>query len=91
MTTANLKKPNRYDLADDVEGLLVMDVDEDSDAGEKGIRRGDVIDEIQQTPVLNADDAKAAIAKAKQDQRKSVLLRVLSGKKVGFVGVKLTG
>jgi len=89
MLTETLRK--RYDLADDVEGLLVLDVDEDSDAGDKGIRRGDVIDEIQQTPVQNAEDARTAIAKAKQDNRKSVLLRVLSGKKIGFVGVKLAG
>jgi len=91
VTLINERIRKRYDLADDVEGLLVIDVDEDSDTGEKSIRRGDVIDEIQQTPVLNADDANAAIAKAKQDQRKSVLLRVLSGKRVGFVGVKLVG
>lgn len=81
----------QFDLADGVEGLLVVDVDDDSDAEEKGISNGDVIDEIQQVPVMNAADAKSAIAKAKQDKRKSVLLRVLSGKKVGYVGVKLMG
>lgn len=81
----------RYDLDEDVAGLLVLDVDEDSDAGSKGIRRGDVIDEIQQIPIETAEDAQAAIAKAKLDKRKSVLLRVLSGKKIGFVGVKLAG
>jgi serine protease Do len=87
--TTTLRK--RYDVAEEVDGLLVLDVDEDSDAGDKGIRRGDVIDEIQQTRVQSAEDARTAIAKAKQDNRKSVLLRVLSGRKIGFVGVKLVG
>ena len=81
----------RYQLEDGVSGLMVLDVDDDSDAADKGIRRGDVIDEIQQAPVQSADEAKSAIAKAKTDNRKSVLLRVLSGKKVGFVGIKLAG
>jgi serine protease Do len=81
----------RYELSEDVEGLLVVDVDDDSDADAKGLRRGDVIDEIQQMPIFTAADAKTAIEKAKQDKRKSVLLRVLSGKKIGFVGVKLAG
>jgi serine protease Do len=81
----------RYDLEETVTGLLVVDVDDDGDAAEKGVRRGDVIDEIQQVTVASVDEANAALAKAKQDKRKSVLLRVLSGKRVGFVGIKLAG
>ncbi len=87
--TERLRK--RYQLEDSVSGLIVLDVDDDGDAATKGIRRGDVIDEIQQITVASVDDAKSALAKAKQDKRKSVLLRVLSGKKVGFVGIKLAG
>jgi S1-C subfamily serine protease len=68
---------------------LVVAVEDDSDAADKGVLRGDVIDEIQQQSTLNGADAKAAIAKAQQDKRASVLLRVISGKKVGFIGVKL--
>lgn len=81
----------RFQLDEGVNGLLVLDVDDDGDAATKGVRRGDVIDEIQQAPVQTAEEAKAAIAKAKADNRKSVLLRVLSGKKIGFVGIKLPG
>ncbi|MBL8630181.1 MAG: Do family serine endopeptidase [Rhodospirillaceae bacterium] len=87
--TEGLRK--RYQLDDGVNGLVVLDVDDDGDAASKGIRRGDVIDEIQQISVQSVDDAKMALAKAKQDKRKSVLLRVLSGKKIGFVGIKLAG
>ena len=81
----------RYKLEEGVTGLLVLDVDDDGDASEKGIRRGDVIDEIQQVTVASVDEANVALEKAKQDKRKSVLLRVLSGKRVGFVGIKLAG
>lgn len=91
VTTITERVRKRYELQEDAVGLLVLDVDEDSDADEKGIRRGDVIDEIQQMPIQNVDDAKKAVAKAKQDKRKSILLRVMSGKRVGFVGIKLAG
>jgi serine protease Do len=79
----------QFDLAEEAEGLLVVAVEDDSDAADKGVLRGDVIDEIQQQSTLNGADAKAAIAKAQQDKRASVLLRVISGKKVGFIGVKV--
>ena len=91
VTTVNERVRKRYGLQEDAVGLLVLNVDDDSDADSKGIHQGDVIDEIQQMPIQNADDAKKAIAKAKQDKRKSILLRVISGKKVGFVGIKLPG
>ncbi|MBL8642293.1 MAG: DegQ family serine endoprotease [Rhodospirillaceae bacterium] len=87
--TDRLRK--RYQLEDSVNGLVVLDVDDDGDAASKGIRKGDVIDEIQQMAVLSVEEAKTALEKAKQDKRKSVLLRVLSGKKIGFVGIKLAG
>ncbi|MDX2141913.1 MAG: DegQ family serine endoprotease [Rhodospirillaceae bacterium] len=91
VTTVTDRIRERFDLDEGVNGLLVLDVDDDSDAAEKGLRRGDVIDEIQQMPVDNPADARTALDKAKQDNKKSVLLRVLSGKRVAFVGIKLAG
>jgi serine protease Do len=81
----------RFDLDEGVTGLLVLDVDDDSDAADKGLRRGDVIDEIQQVAVADPGAAQGVLARAKQDNKKSVLLRVISGKRVAFVGIKLAG
>jgi serine protease Do len=81
---------DKYDIPDDVKGLVVLDVDEDTDAGQKGLRRGDVIDEIQQTPIATPADAAAVLQAAKKSGLKTVLLRVVSGQNVHFVGVKLS-
>ena len=81
----------RYDIPGDIKGLVVMDVDDDGDAAAKGLKRGDVIDEIQQTPVTNVLEAQTAIDAAKKAGRKSVLLRVVSGDNVRFLGIKIDG
>jgi serine protease Do len=81
----------RYNIPTDIRGIVVMEVDDDGDAAAKGLKRGDVIDEIQQAPVSTSADAQAAIETAKKQGRKTVLLRVVSGDSVRFVGVKLDG
>jgi serine protease Do len=82
---------DKYDIPDDIKGLVVLDVDEDTDAGQKGLRRGDVIDEIQQTAVATPAEAATALQAAKKAGLKTVLLRVVSGQNVHFLGVKLGG
>ena len=71
------------------EGVLIKDVDGESDAATKGLKSGDLILEVQGKPVKNADDVSAGIKKAKDDGRKAVLLRVKQGETVRFVAVQL--
>jgi len=80
---------DKYEIPQDIHGIVVLDVDDDMDAAQKGLHRGDVIDEIQQAAVSNAADAQAAIQAAKKAGRKTVLLRVVSGDNVHFLGVKI--
>lgn len=58
-----------------VKGVLVMDVQEDSNAWVSDLRAGDVITSVNQIPVTSADELKAAVAKAD----KKILLNVLRG------------
>ena len=81
----------RFDIADRVEGLVVVDVDQRSSAAEQGVRRGDVIDEIAQAPVATVKDAEALLQAAAKGAKRSVLLRVQTGENIRFVGVKLSG
>jgi serine protease Do len=81
----------RYDIPNDIKGLVVVDVDDDADAAAKGLKRGDVIDEIQQVPVTSPAEAQGALEAARKAGRKTVLLRVVSGDNVRFLGVKLGG
>ena len=47
---------SRLGLSNDVKGILVTGVDNDSFAEEIGVQRGDVITQINQQPVLKVDD-----------------------------------
>ena len=68
-------------------GVVVADVDPDSAAAQKGLQQGDVILDAGGKPVTKASDVTAAIAAAKSEGRKAVLLRVKSGDNVHFVAL----
>jgi serine protease Do len=69
---------SRFRLAQDVEGLVVLDVDPDTEAGEKLIR-GDVIIQAGDRPARTAADLEAAIQAARSMGRDAVRLRVQNG------------
>jgi serine protease Do len=58
-----------------VQGALVTEVDPESVAAEKGLRVGDVIQEINHKPIKNAEDAEAVTQHVKD---KKALVRVWS-------------
>jgi len=76
-------------LPEDAEGLVVKDVDEASQAFEKGLRAGDVITEAGQQKVATVDDLEARIADAKEAGRKSLLLLVRRAGEPRFVALSL--
>ncbi len=63
-------------LNDATQGVVVVDIDEDSEAYEKGLRAGDVISEAGQERVRSVADLEARIADAREAGRKSLLLLV---------------
>lgn len=82
----------KYEIAEDVNGVIVTEVAEDSPSFEKRVRAGDVIVEISQEPVATPDDVKTRIEALKKDGRKSALL--LLANKAGdlrFVAVNIEG
>ncbi len=62
--------------ADDGKGLVVTDVDPDSDAADRGIRAGDVITAVNSEDVSSVKDVTAAMDKAAKAGRKSVLVQI---------------
>ncbi|MHA3978862.1 Do family serine endopeptidase [Halovulum sp. GXIMD14794] len=74
-------------LSEDVRGVAVIEVDEDSEAYEKGLRRGDVIAEIGQQPVQTPEDVIERFEAAREAGRKSVLLLVRRDGQPRFVAL----
>ena len=76
-------------LGDASEGLVVADIDEDSEAFEKGMRAGDLITEAGQEKVASASDLEDRIDAAKEAGRKSLLLLIRRGGEPRFVALTL--
>ena len=73
-------------------GVVVTGVDDSSDAAAKGLQPRDVILAIGQRQVSNVADAATAVAAAKKEGYKTVLLLVQRGNRPAtYLGVDLTG
>ena len=76
-------------LGESAVGVAVLDVEEGTDAFDKGIRSGDIIAEVGQAPVETPADVTAAFDAAKEAGRKSVLMLVRRDGEPRFVGLSL--
>lgn len=77
-----------FGLGDDVEGVVITQVDPNSDAAEKQIRPGNVVVEVNQEKVSSPDDIAKQVDAAKKEGKKSVLMLVNQGGSLRFVVVK---
>lgn len=77
------------DLPAAATGLLVREVDEDSDAGQKGIRAGDLITEANQQPVSTVADLQARADEAREAGRRSLLVLLRRDGDPRFVALSL--
>jgi serine protease Do len=77
----------RFGIAEEVQGAVVVGVDPASGAAEKGLKPGDVIVSVGQKKVASLEEAKLEIERQKSAERSSVLLRVVRGADASFVAV----
>ncbi|MDZ3830531.1 MAG: Do family serine endopeptidase [Sphingopyxis sp.] len=74
----------------DTKGLVIAAVSGSSDAGRKGLRRGDVILSVNRTPVTTPEAMAKAVSDAKKTGRDAVLLEVLRrGGPSAFLAVRV--
>ncbi len=91
LTVSPLTETLREDMGLDpeMEGLVVSNVDEASEAFAKGLRAGDVITEAGQQKVASISDLEARMEEAREAGRKSLLLLVRRGGEPRFVALSL--
>ena len=70
---------------------MVGAVDQNSDAGQKGLKRGDVIVRAGNRPVASASDLAAEVDAAQKAGRTSVLVGVYRAGRTTFLPLKVSG
>ncbi|MBV8650696.1 MAG: DegQ family serine endoprotease [Alphaproteobacteria bacterium] len=85
--TPDLKQ--KFSLSDDADGVVVVDVANDSPAAEKGLKPGDVIVEVAQQEVKTPGQVTAKIDEARKSNRKSILLLVDRAGDLRFVALRI--
>lgn len=74
--TLNDELREKYKIAKDVDGIVVLSVDADTNAAEKDMQEGDVITDAGQKPVRSFDDFQAQIDATAEAGRQSLLVLV---------------
>jgi serine protease Do len=85
--TAELRE--QLSLGDNDKGLVVRDVDQASDAYEKGLRAGDLITEAGQQKVETISDLEERVSEAREAGRKSILLLIRRQGEPRFVALPI--
>lgn len=81
----------RFDVEDNLAGVIVIEVDPLSAAAEKGVRPGDVIAQVAQRAVSSPEDVKRIVESEEKAGRNSVLLRLVTRGETRFVALRLGG
>ncbi|MBI1196411.1 MAG: Do family serine endopeptidase [Phenylobacterium sp.] len=82
---------NRLNVPAEVRGAVVENVDQSSDAGSKGLRRGDIITRANNRDVSQPSDLAAVVDAAKKEGRTSVLVGVYRNGRTAFLPIKVSG
>jgi serine protease Do len=75
----------------ELKGVVIESVDQSSDAGQKGLHRGDVIVQAGGHPVTTAGEVASAVESAKKAGRTGVLLGVFRQGRTTFLPIKIAG
>ncbi|EJF90586.1 Do family serine endopeptidase [Bartonella tamiae] len=75
--------------SEDGSGLVITNVDPDSDAADKGLRPGDIIMAVNYREVKKASDFTDAVKDAQKEGRSSVLLQVNSNDQNRFIALPI--
>ncbi len=80
----------RFELSDDLNGVLVVGVERGSLAARNGLRRGDVITSVNNRRVSTPDDVIEGITKAKSSGREKIVVLIQRSNGSRFIPFDLT-
>ncbi len=89
LSTITRTMAEKYSLDSGQEGVVITEVKDDSGAAEKGLRKGDVIVEVNQEKVSTPDAVAAKIDDAAKSGRRSVLLLINREGDLRFVALRI--
>jgi hypothetical protein len=89
LSALSLGLMERFNLANDVKGVVITTVSPESAAAKKGFRSGDVIKEISQKEVVTPGDVLRLVGDSRRAGRKSILILLEGRGGLRFVVLKL--
>jgi len=91
MTLSSLDNDLRaqFGLSADESGVIITEIEDGSESAEKGLRPGDVVVEVNQSPVARPSDVVAQIERARDAGRRTVLMLVRRDGNGRFVALQL--
>ena len=85
----NDKVRSEFQLDEELKGVIILDIDPDSKASEKGLMTGDVVVEVGQKLVQTPEDFQKQLNVSKDKGRTAALLLVKRGQQELFVALPL--
>ena len=86
----NSENREKYGIEESISGVVIVDVEPDSAAADRGLREGDVIRRVGKNQVESPKDVKEAVDASREAEKKSVLLLVERDSQVRYVVVPMT-
>lgn len=85
--TSDLRE--RFEVDEDAKGVLVVEVEPGSEADEKGLRPGDVIQSVGLDPVSSAEELAGELDKLRDEEITVVTLGLMRADRESFVALRL--
>ena len=91
LTVANINDSlrERFNLPDDAQGVVIVDVDGGANAAEKGVRAGDIVLEVTHTTVNTTQQVLDQVEAALAQNRPTVLLLIETSAGPRYVGLRV--
>ena len=79
----------QFGLAEDAQGVVIADLEQDSALADQGVRPGDVIERINDRKVANPNDVAKALDEARADKRSVAVMLIARDGNDHFVAVQI--